>query len=39
MDLNDGDTIGYKGAQIKVFKANNNMIEYSVVKNFNKFNL
>lgn len=36
MDLNDGDTIGYKGALIKVIKANNNKIEYSVIRNFNK---
>ncbi|WP_298942958.1 hypothetical protein [uncultured Psychromonas sp.] len=36
MDLNDGDTIGYKGAVIKVHKANNSVIEYSVIRNFIK---
>lgn len=36
MDMNEGDTIGYKGAVLKVLKANNNMISYSVIRNFNK---
>jgi hypothetical protein len=36
MDLNDGNSIGYKGALIKVEEANNNLIKYSVTRNFNK---
>lgn len=35
MDLSEGDIIGYKGARIKVKKATNNKITYSVIQNFN----
>lgn len=37
MDLNEGNLVGYKGAQIEVKKATNNQITYVVIKNFNKF--
>jgi len=35
MDLTEGDVVGYKGAQIKIKKATNNKITYSVIRNFN----
>jgi len=35
MDLTEGDTITYKGARIKVDRATNNEIVYTLLKNFN----
>ncbi|MCL6272314.1 hypothetical protein M3P05_20570, partial [Sansalvadorimonas sp. 2012CJ34-2] len=37
MDLREGDTVAYKGAMIKVFKATNNKITYELVRNFNTY--
>lgn len=34
-DLSDSNVIGYKGAQLEVLDANNQMIKYRVIKNFN----
>lgn len=36
MDLNEGDTIGYKGARLQVLEADNSKITYKVIANFNK---
>lgn len=35
MDLNDGSTVAYKGAVIKVIKATNAQITYSLERSFN----
>lgn len=35
MDLNEGDTVGYKGARLKVIEANNNRIKFILLSNFN----
>ncbi|QOW45793.1 MULTISPECIES: hypothetical protein [Acinetobacter] len=35
-DLSESKTIGYKGAVLEVIEANNQMIKYKVLKNFNK---
>lgn len=37
-DLSESNVIGYKGALIEVIEANNQMIRYKVVKNFNATN-
>lgn len=34
-DLNDSNVIGYKGARLKILKANNQSITYKVISNFN----
>lgn len=36
MDTSEGDTLRYKGAQLKVDKATNQQIVYRVLRNFNK---
>lgn len=38
-DLNDSDTVSYKGATIKVISANNSMIKYKVISHFNNKDL
>jgi hypothetical protein len=35
-DLDSSSIVGYKGARIEVIEANNEMIKYKVLKNFNK---
>ena len=34
-DLSESNQIGYKGALLEVIEANNQMIKYKVIKNFN----
>ncbi len=38
-DLSESKTIGYKGARIEVFEANNESIKYRVIRNFNNAQL
>ncbi len=35
-DLSESMTIGYKGAQIEIIEATNELIRYKVLRNFNK---
>jgi hypothetical protein len=34
-DLNESQTIGYKGAQLEILEATNQLIRYKVIRNFN----